>query len=341
MIYRFTFFVVYFLASFSFANAQEINLVPNGGFEERSDCPLTDSAIENAPPWFNPCTNPFQTATPDIFHACAVINTEPCPYPENPNLNSWLMGTPVNFLGCEESYEGVGYAGIFFFYTNPDFDTGWREYLAVRLIEPMVQGLVYEVSFQASLAEKMTHAVWNLDVLLSPDSLEQLTTTFMPYTPQLTGTPGEFVSNYDGWREMYWEYTATGGEQYMYIGNFLPNQETDTLRTLVGSTQSHYLPGAYYFIDDVRVVADVLTEDSKTPELAFKLFPIPANNLLSVNSSESGELQIFNLQGNLIAKFGLLPGEQEFNIAHLAEGIYSTLMISDEYAVTNKLVVKR
>lgn len=342
MNFRFTFLIPLFVSAS--LQAQPVNLVPNGSFEERIECIWNDSNVKDAPPWFNPMDPTFiNQSTPDLFHACAIVNEEPCPYPESPTMNAWALGIPTNFLGCEEPSEGNGYAGAFFFIANVEsWLDGYREYLAVRLTEPLQAGGVYDVSMQLSLAERTTHAIWNVQVLLSADSLSQPTTEFMPYEPQLNGTPGDYIDNYDGWREIAWEYTATGGEQFMYIGNFGADSETDTLRTLEGNTFGHYFPATYYFIDDVKVEQNTLSlQRGKKPRL--KIYPNPCVDVLTVEglSHLNATFEVQNLTGqsvllNSVTNNGILS----FDTSDLDSGMY-ILTLQNQNSFSQYKIVKR
>lgn len=328
LIYRFTFFVLFFNAVV--VHAQPVNLVPNGGFEERDLCIFNDSYIEDCYPWFNPMDLNYPNwATPDLFHACAVVNDAPCPYPDNLILDPWFVGVPTNTLGCEDPYEGNGYAGGFFFIPNIENQLdGYREYLAVRLTEPMQAGLVYDVSMQVSLAERTTHAIWNFQVLFSPDSLVQATTQYMDYEPQLNGTPGDYIDNKDGWRELSWAYTAEGGEEYMYIGNFQPGSETDTLK-LLDWELFYFENSVYYFVDDVRVTNNTLNHSEIRVGQQLNVYPNPVNDFLNIKGDENGwEFTIISIDGRTVA-FGQSSEQiMIINCSGMVSGIY-LLTITD------------
>ncbi len=341
MNYRFTFFLV--LATSALSYAQPVNLVPNGSFEERIECIWNNSNVKDAPPWFNPMDPGFQyQSTPDVFHECAVVNQNPCPYPENASLDPWLIGVPTNALGCEYPFEGAGYAGAYFFIPNYQLQAldGFREYLAVRLIEPLQEGVVYDVSMQLSLAERTTHAIWNVQVLFSEDSLTQPTTSYMPYEPQLNGTPGDYIDNYDGWRKVEWEYTATGGEEFMYIGNFEPNSETDTLWVHVGDTFQHRVNAVYYYIDDVRVEYNSLnTKVNRKPKII--LYPNPCSAYLTVESlhAEIAEITVMDVSGRMYnLPFQKVGPEVHMDTSSLSSGIYLVRLWTDGNMVQHTFV---
>ncbi len=160
MIYRFIFFAMSIL-TWHTSFAQSPNLVPNGSFETRIECIYNDGFIADAPPWFNPTR-----ATPDLFHQCAVVNTDPCPWPDQYYLDPWLYGIPTNFMGCEHPYDGDGYAGLFVAGNNINGYDGYKEYLGVRLVNPLVAGNQYTLKFAVSLPERVGYAIWNIQVFL-------------------------------------------------------------------------------------------------------------------------------------------------------------------------------
>ncbi len=284
-------------------------------------------------------------ATPDLFHACAIIVEEPCPYPEDANTNAWLYGVPTNFLGCEAPYEGQGYTGAFFFIPNIDNQLdGYREYLAVRLIEPMQSGMVYGVSMQVSLAERATHAIWNVQVLFSPDSLVQETTQYMNYQPQLSATTGEYIDNKVGWTELSWSYVAEGGEEYMYIGNFQPDSETDTIRVIDWQIW-HYENSAYYYIDDVKVITQTLSNHDESSGLKTNCYPNPVSTSLTVEiqGGNSGywTYRVLSIEGRILSQGMNIGNKAHIDFTNFKEGLYILKLEKHPGHVETRKILKR
>lgn len=345
MIYRFIFFLC--LQCFAVAAfAQPVNLVPNGGFEERVECIYNDGILSDAPPWFNPMDPEYvDQATPDVFHACAIIVEDPCPYPEDANTNAWLYGVPTNFLGCEDPYEGEGYVGAFFFIPNIDNQLdGYREYLAVRLTEPLQAGMVYDVSMKVSLAERTTHAIWNIQVLFSPDSLVQETTQYMDYEPQLGGTLGEYIDNREGWTELSWSYAAEGGEEFMYIGNFQPDSETDTIEVIDWQLW-HYENSAYYFIDDVKVITQTLSNHDESFDFVINCFPNPVATMLTVELKEgsvgSWTFELLSIDGRILSRGRKSGTRAQIDFTDFKQGLYILKLEKSPGHIETKKIFKR
>src|SRR5690554_303826 len=325
--------------------AQSPNLVPNGSFENRMQCIYNDGYIEDAPPWFSPTR-----ATPDVFHQCAVVNNDPCPYPEHISLSSWMYGIPTNILGCESPFEDDGYAGFFVFGPNINGYDGYKEYLGVRLENTLITGNQYTVKFYLSLPERVGNAIWNIQVYFSSDSIFQPDSIIAPYdsyidvNPQLSGTTGEYITNYDGWHEMAWDYTASGDESFMYIGNFQPGSETDSLYVLENDPYYHNYRFSYYYIDNVEVREGTLSSiDENKFESYLQIFPNPTSGTLSAKCSDIiSKFLIFDVQGRLIIQENRLQlNTLNIDLSSMANGIYYLNVTTIQNEQINRKIVKR
>jgi len=217
------------------------NLVPNPSFEINTGCPIGPGEITNVTGWSNP-----DTATADYFHSC---NTGVFPLP--------AMSVPSNIMGYQQARTGNGYAGIICnevinFPPLPAIVDDYREYIQIQLTSPLQAGEEYEVKFHWSLSNASTHYIEELGVYFSNSLTFLQQSTALNLTPQVTvsGTPLNDTTN---WVAFSQTFTATGGEQYLIIGNF--NDPTNTTSGATGVTSSITTGGdhAYYYIDDVSV----------------------------------------------------------------------------------------
>jgi hypothetical protein len=337
MIYRFTFLISCLFLTLG-SNAQPGNLVENPSFEFRPDCDFSNNPPDEAPPWFNPTGS-----TPDVFHECAVLLEDPCPYPENVFLDPWGFGVPINVVGCQDPRTGLGYAGVFFYSPNLlGFD--FREYLAVPLSESLVEGETYLVRFYVSLAERSVWAVDAFQVYFSSDSISVPETLgFLDLPAQLTHQEGAFVADKENWTEISWEYVADGTEAFMYIGNFQPNAEVDLFYALPDSIdmEDHY--SGYYYIDDVYVGTELLSTENTVNPTELSLWPNPTNDILKVQSGRDlNSIHVFSVDGKLIVQreyegLKLL----ELNVKDLAAGVYVISAIREDGSIATKRFVKR
>ena len=127
-------------------------------------------------------------------------------------------------------------------------DDDYREYIQIRLKEPLVQNKSYYVSFYILRAGNQFHASNNIGVHFSAEAIKRPRDFFglLPFTPQINET--EIVSDTESWHLVSGCFTAESDASYMTIGNFFPGEETDTLR---GRGDEFFF--AYYYIDDIFV----------------------------------------------------------------------------------------
>lgn len=247
--------ILFFLTVIAFSgNAQ--NLVNNPSFENYSSCPTGGvSTLDLAIDWSNPYVNVIgdTCSTSDYYHSCSTFGG----------------GVPSNVMGNEPAHTGNGYAAIIIYEGIPDLfgnpcnsmgGTGWREYIQNELTAPLIAGEEYCISFWVSLADDVKWASNNFGIYLSPTQVAINCTTVgsasdlssQGITPQLvySGAP---ITNSNGWTKLQFNYVATGGEQYMVIGNFFGNSSTNYACANSGA----FNPYAYYYIDDVSVINEV------------------------------------------------------------------------------------
>lgn len=140
--------------------------------------------------------------------------------------------------------------------------TFWHEYMMVKLTKPLTIGENYYVEAWFSRAVKSEAASNNISFCFS-DTLVA-TGNNIPLYLQTQVREDEIVNTKEGeWYKISGVFEADKAYEYLIIGNFCSDEETQTLK-LGGSR------GAYYFMDDVLVKptnrsADPLPEVCMSP----------------------------------------------------------------------------
>ncbi|HZF99493.1 MAG TPA: hypothetical protein VEY71_00750, partial [Chitinophagales bacterium] len=179
------------------------NLVPNPSFEEYDVCPdgLND---------FNGYVSGWFKASPsstDYYHACAGSVGE--------------AGVPQNFPGYQVPRTGEAYAGILC-YT----DGGTREYVEIGLTQPLQADTAYCAEFYAVRCNYYGSVVSSLGICFTTDTAYEITIDAISYVPQITNPLTDFITDTLNWTRVSGQFIAQGGERFVTIGNFLPNEES-------------------------------------------------------------------------------------------------------------------
>lgn len=246
-------FLWFILLKYQYLYSQ--NLVLNPSFETMTSCGgisnfdqiVTDWTI----PWIN--LSGDTCSTTDAYHAC------------NP-LGALGPDVPDNIRGSQLARTGNAYAGIityeamsmWFSPCTPVSPTGWREYVEGQLSSPLIAGNTYCVSFYVSLSDQSKWSTGDFHVYLSNTPLSISCAAQAGSSSDLSSQGINPQLRYDGatiddkvnWVRLEWNYTATGGEQYITIGNFDPDGNTNVNCVDAGSID----PYGYYYIEDVSVV---------------------------------------------------------------------------------------
>lgn len=225
--YKFLFLLV---ALPYFALAQD-NLVPNSTFQQVEKKVKEEGQIELATPWISPTL-----AKADLYTT---------------NTKNALLGVPENAYGEEKPMEGDNYAGILA-YSEKNKEP--RSYLQIQLSQQLEAGKTYCVTFHVSLADLSKYATNYIGATITNNAISANNSDILKVENQIVSKK---LTKYD--QQFYWTpicgtYTAKGGEEFLTIGNFTPDEKLTLTKVKRprGVTQSQ-LPDAYYFIDNVSV----------------------------------------------------------------------------------------
>jgi len=216
------------------------NLVPNPGFEIYVElpCRLNEHRIQELlKDWFQPTPN-----TTDYWNS---LSPPDCYlYPDIGR------GTPRNGNGMT----GIITAGTG--YSVPSINES-KEYLEVKLLEPLKIGQLYEVEFYVTRPKSTiltSHDLMesnNLGMAFSVNRIFDFTDDYPVYLDMVSKlNETEIISEKGEWRRIHGCIYADSAYQYLLIGNFYSNSETLIRRTEFKRPEAV----AYYFIDDVSVI---------------------------------------------------------------------------------------
>lgn len=206
-------------------------MVPNPSFEVHYDCSASWYYMPNVVGWTG-------MESPDYYNSC-IIPT-----------NNYNTDIPENLLGYQHPYEGNAYVGIATYNAY-----NFREYIEAKLIQKLNANSFYCTSFRISLADTSLWAVNKFGTYFSADTLSPPPFQSIPtppfsiftyYIPQVESTT--FITDTSSWVSIDGIFQAIGNEEYITIGNFRDDNDTDTLRI-----QNSNLIYSYYYLDNISV----------------------------------------------------------------------------------------
>ncbi len=269
------------------------NLVSNPGLDQFISCP---GFGQFGPTWI-PGWNKPTIASSDYY---------------NYNCNGIIPSK-------QAPYSGEGYAGIICY----NFGTEYREYITGELLSPLISGTNYQVEFFVSLNDGYIQAIEEVDAYLSASAPGPFANALhISVTPQIVNTNGA-LNDTSSWVKIAGTFTASGGEQFITIGNF--NDDQNTTITQPGSSGSF---GAYYFIDDVSVVPVSTTSlyDNSTG-LSFQLVQKGNGEIVlvfseSFNADQGYFYSTYDFLGRTLKQGYANEHNHSINFDNNAPGIY-------------------
>jgi hypothetical protein len=249
-------------------------------------------------------------------------------------------GVPTNFFGYSNAKDGNGYVGIGI-YEKGGYG---KEYIYQKLTQPLQSGKVYCLSFYVNRADRFTYAIKNIGAFFS-NNLQPLTNGYeINATPQVENQTG-IISDTVNWTLIQGCFTANGGEQYITIGNFTSNFNTDTLNT----NSTNLAPGrettSYYYIDDITLIdqSTVGVKDISYESEVVRVYPNPANDRINFqfyNTSEKRTLEMYDAIGNLVLTSDANLNSLILTTDSLSNGIYFyKILVNNTEIKTDKLII--
>ncbi len=239
--------IVIFLINFSYICYAQ-NMVNNPSFEEFTQCPDDDSQIEYSEHW--QCAVEWGCSS-DYFNTCMYSD-------------SFIVAPLIERIIRHKPRTESAFAGIYTF-IHSNFNNSVREAISIKLKENLVINNCYEAHFYVKF-----YGFWNIDfykhvncainsigMYIGLDSVlytsPQFPTNLFTYQPQINYNDS-ILKDSINWVKISGTFIANGGEQWITIANFLPD---DSISIYLLNSLMPYLDSndyrSYYLIDDVSV----------------------------------------------------------------------------------------
>ncbi|TNE62695.1 MAG: OmpA family protein [Bacteroidetes bacterium] len=205
------------------------NIVPNPGFERFASPPVGWSYKgaffgQVVRYWFS-----ATTASPDVYGPGVKVPQD------------WAE----KGFGDQQAHGGKSMAGLTL-YGCTNGKPHCREYVEIQLAEPLVPGQTYLVEFWTTHLKRSLQ-IDKLGVYFSEKRVQRQADELIAAKPQFS--PAALVKAPGGkWIRQSGHFLATTEAEYLLIGNFFEDADTETL-----AYRSDCFNYAYYYIDDIVV----------------------------------------------------------------------------------------
>lgn len=209
----------------------QYSLVFNGGFDQVEKKIKEGAAIEQTTEWYSPTANKA-----DLYNAEA---------------KEEAYGVPLNKNGEAQALNGSGYAGILVY---SDKEAEPRQYVQTKLRESMEAGKVYCVKFHVRLSELSKYAANNMGAMVTSKKISTKEIEEYTLQPRIIHSQNKVYTEQFDWVAICKTIKAEGGERYLTIGNFAPQDDIQTEKMKKPrDTEGQQFRHSYYLIDDVSV----------------------------------------------------------------------------------------
>ena len=306
----FKIFIVAILLGFSVVGWGQ-NLVPNPSFEDTTSCPPYFGEF-NVVDWYSP-----NTASPDLFHSCSISNA----------------GVPQNGFGWQYPRTGNAYVGG---HTSDFGGNDAREYIQCQLINPMVTGEDYEVMFYVSRTDSSTKACDNLGAYFSVNPITSSNILYFNVSPQVVSTPNVPITNDTGWVQIIDTITANSNFQYLTIGVF-----TDDANTNWVPVQGGWESEAHYYYDDISVKQVTSNSIHENQNIQISIYPNPSSGIVNIESDDIIEQYVvYSSLGKVVSVVKDLNKKlHQVSFENFSSGVYYMDIQVEKNVIRKKLII--
>lgn len=307
------FFAILFFLFVLHINAQ-INLVPNGSFEDTVRCP-DDGRVTDCEFWFQP-----SFTSPDFYYrySCAILDYYKVPY---------------NGLGFQEPQHGDAYFGMITGYPIT-FNPGnfFKEYVSAQLIQPLIEGQTYKLSYWINLADSSVWASNNFGVgFFDTLYVDQYPNSILKPIYHFSST--EIFESTNEWVNIEYCFQAEGNEKFICFGNF--SNDTVTTYSQLRYEYATTITTTYLLLDNVSLIS-------------ISEFVIP--NVFTPNNDEINDLisietenqvigfMIVNRWGQIIHESTEIKWDGTSNDFEASAGVYYYLLLYKESCSSKEIL---
>jgi hypothetical protein len=303
--------LIIYLCFASFFSSGQTNLVPNPSFEIQSACPTTLDQTTLATGWSS------YGGSTDYYHFCGAAG----------------LGVPSNGIGYQAAATGSAYAGFIAY----DINAQTREVLGIQLTQILNIGQVYYISLKVSLAE---FDAQNKQYV--PCNKIGARFSIGPYTVASPAPVDNIAHVYTNskisdtlnWTTISGAFICDANYQYLMIGNFFDDSQTDTTYRSNGIR-------SYFFVDDVCVSTSSATCYESTSiqenkEYQTKIY-LDENSVLKIFSDSDYYVDIMDCLGKIVV--GPQKNVCRIDVSNLANGVYFTTIVQAKKRITKKLII--
>ena len=299
------------------------NLVPNPSFEDTIHCPIYNNiGVIQAKHWFGV----YDSANEFYFNGCST---------------PLQWGVPqTGVYGFQYPQDGNAFAGLING-TVTNGNKNHRVYLETKLIDTLLKGKNYTVSFYASLMDSSYNRCSEMSVYFSPfEIIKHSDSVIQGVTSQINNNPiTNPLNSTTLWILISDTFTAKGNEAWMIIGNFKDYLQTKVDTNIYGAW---YLPNSFYYVDNVSVIENKKDGIQEIPKIKVNIFPNPTNDFINVRFSDNVQLpnkaSIYNENGiEVWSKTNFTEKNLKIDFTTLPSGIYIFHLQNQTELITKKI----
>jgi len=276
------------------------NLVENGSFETKNYCPgnFNQQQLNTVAGWWQ-----ATDGTPDYFNAC-----------------SEKVGVPNNVFGVEKAQDGEAYVGLVTYSTGNT--RNYREYVQTKLNRALTAGEMVCVEMRVSAADYCYYVTDGIGALLSKEKVQSGNQTVLSLKASMNNPHLNMLDEASGWMLLSDVYKATGGEQFLTIGNFQKDRDLKVIRRTQDMGAKGNSTWSYMYIDNVQVKSIQRKEECSCENEYLASIAVDPPLELSEYNKIKLDAVLFDFDSDILTDTAMIQMEDIFSLLRKNRSMY-------------------
>ncbi|MEA3450900.1 MAG: alpha-amylase family glycosyl hydrolase, partial [Bacteroidota bacterium] len=129
---------------------------------------------------------------------------------------------------------------------------------------------------------------------------------------------------------------------FQHTGTWYNLFDQTTLNVTDVNMSNTFEPGEFHiYTDKYYDLGTIPVKNKDLYNIKLNIYPNPANNYITIQSSENFNIEVYDLTGKKVDAFIKTTNSQTYDISKLNNGIYSFVFKNDKEVITKKVVINR
>jgi OOP family OmpA-OmpF porin len=224
------------------------------------------------------------------------------------------------FWNVEKAQDGEAYVGLVTYSTGNT--RNYREYVQTKLNRALTAGEMVCVEMRVSAADYCYYVTDGIGALLSKEKVQSGNQTVLSLKASMNNPHLNMLDEASGWMLLSDVYKASGGEQFLTIGNFQKDRDLKVIRRTQDMGAKGNSTWSYMYIDNVQVKSVQKKEECSCENEYLASIAVDPPLELSEYNKIKLDAVLFDFDSDILTDTAMIQMEDIFSLLRKNRSMY-------------------